>query len=86
MENEETQMKIRVPSGLKNKIQELAKKNKRSMNAEIIAILEKATFDKDSFHTAIQDLKKDIEDSLKNAIAERDKVYQEFIDKRYNKK
>lgn len=39
MAKEDPQMKIRLPIELKEKIQELANKNNRSMNAEIVFIL-----------------------------------------------
>lgn len=41
MAKEDPQMKIRLPIELKSKIQELANTNNRSMNAEIVFILEK---------------------------------------------
>lgn len=40
MAKEDPQMKIRLPIELKEKIQKAAAKNNRSMNAEIIHILE----------------------------------------------
>lgn len=40
MSREDPQLRIRLPIELKEKIQEAAAKNNRSMNAEIVSILE----------------------------------------------
>jgi hypothetical protein len=43
MKNDDPQFKIRLPEKLKEQIASFAKKNKRSINAEILDLLEKAS-------------------------------------------
>ncbi len=62
MARNDPEFRLRLPESLKNKIEELAKKNQRSINAEIVARLEQsfALSHFDPERTA-----KDIEDLLK---------------------
>jgi hypothetical protein len=36
---------LRMPDGLRHRVKEIAEKNRRSMNAEIILMIERAAFD-----------------------------------------
>ena len=59
MSREDPQLRIRLPIELKEKIQEAAAKNNRSMNAEIVSILEDSFLcsnDKDKLHKLMENL------------------------------
>lgn len=39
------QFQLRMPEGMRARIKELAEENRRSMNSEIVVVLERAIFD-----------------------------------------